>query len=42
MSHAEPSSNVGSPVYGAEEGEVKGHVGVKRSGRISSCAPLLG
>ena len=29
-------------IYGAEEGEVKGHVGVKRSGGIWSCAPLLG
>ena len=29
-------------IYGAEEGEVKGHVGVKRSGGIWSCAPHLG
>ena len=27
--------------YGAEEGEVKGHVGVKRSGGIWSCASLF-
>ena len=29
-------------IYGAEECEVKGHVGVKRSGGIWSCAPLWG
>ena len=29
-------------IYGAEEGEVKGHVGVNRSGGIVSYAPLLG
>ena len=29
-------------IHGADEGEVKGHVEVKRSGGIWSCAPLLG